>query len=100
MPYATYNTQGYGGTGMPYQYGATTAYPAGYVNPGYNATQIQGYTVQRRGLFGRRNRVVYPASPYGASTYTYGAYPTGYTTYGTTTTYSMPGPYSYRTSPY
>lgn len=111
MPYATYNSQGTNGGGMPYQYGATTAYPRSYITPGYNGTQIQGYTYQRRGLFGRRNRIVYPAnspgnaygsysaSPNGYSTY--GAAPSGYNTaYGTTTYYSSPGSYSYGTYPY
>jgi len=96
MPYATYNTPGSS---------------SGYVTPGYYGTQVQNYTVRpRRGLFGRRNRVVYPASPYGN---TYGTSPYGYNTYGnttyspygyssySTTTYStVPGTYYYRTAPY
>jgi len=97
MPYATYN-QGYSGT-SPYGYGPTTAYPGTYMSPGYNAT---GYTVQRRGLFGRRNRIVYPASPYRYSTYgttTYSNYP-GTSGYGTTTYYSAPTTYTYGTYPY
>jgi hypothetical protein len=77
MPYATYNTPG-------------------SVTPGYYGTQTSPYVVQRRGLFGRRNRVVYPASPYGTTTY--GTSPSGYTTYGTTTYYTTPGTY-YRTYP-
>jgi hypothetical protein len=107
MPYATSNTPGYAGTaGMPSAYRATTAYPRTYMNPGYSAAQIQGYPVQRRGLFGRRNRIAYPASPYANSTYgtyaaspyrsyTYGTYPAGTTTYGTTTYYTSPGTYTY-----
>jgi hypothetical protein len=99
MPYATYNTPGYtGAAGAPSMYGPTTAYPSGYITPGTNVTQFQNYRFQRRGLFGRRNRVVYPASPYGSSSY--GSYPSGYTTYGTTTYYSAPGTYSYGTNPY
>jgi len=96
MPYATYNTPGSS---------------SGYVTPGYYGTQVQNYTVRpRRGLFGRRNRVVYPASPYGNA---YGTSPYGYNTYGNTTyspygyssysntTYStVPGTYYYRTAPY
>jgi hypothetical protein len=82
MPYATYNTPGYSSM---------------YVTPGSYTVQPQTYTVQqRRGLFGglfrRRGRVAYPASPYG---YTYGSYPSGYTTYGTTTYYTTPGTYTY-----
>jgi hypothetical protein len=74
MPYATYNTPG-------------------YVTPGSYSTQTGPYVVQRRGLFGRRNRIVYPASPYGYTTY--GTNPSGYTTYGTTTYYTTPGAYTY-----
>jgi hypothetical protein len=95
MPYATYNTPGYSSM---------------YVTPGYYPTQVQNYTVRpRRGLFGRRNRVVYPASPYGT---TYGSSPYGYNTYGSTTyspygystnsttTYStVPGTYTYSPAP-
>ena len=68
---------------MPYATGATT---------GYYPTQYQTYPVrQRRGLFGglfrRRNRVVYPGSPYGTTyaTTPYGNNATGYTTYTYTT---------------
>jgi hypothetical protein len=107
MPYATYNSPGmYGAGGAPSPYGATTAYPNSYITPGYNATQVQGYTYQRRGLFGRRNRVVYPANTYGATTYgtypgtTYRAYPSGYTTYSTTTYYPNSGSYTYGSYPY
>lgn len=74
MPYATYNTPG-------------------YVTPGTYSTTTGPYVVQRRGLFGRRNRVAYPASPYGYTTY--GTTPSGYTTYGTTTYSTTPGTYSY-----
>jgi hypothetical protein len=79
----------YAGTaGTPY---TTTGYsPMYYTNAGNYTTQPQYYPVrQRRGLFGglfqRRNRVVYPASPY---TTTYA--PTTYT----------PTNYVYSTSPY
>jgi hypothetical protein len=80
-----------GTAGTPYTTGATTGYSSMYVTPGYYTAQPQTYQVQqRRGLFGgmfrRRNRVVYPASPYGYTT-------TGYTTYTT------PGTYTYYTSP-
>jgi len=76
-PYTTYNTPGYG-------------------NTGYYSTQP--YAVQRRGLFGRRNRITYPASPYGYTTYQ--SAPSAYTTYGTTTYYTTPGVYSYGNSTY
>lgn len=82
MPYATYNTPNYS------SYGTT----------GYNAAPTQGYVVQRRGLFGRRNRVVYPSSPYGSNAY--GSYPSGYSNYGTTTYYSTPGSSNYGTTTY
>jgi hypothetical protein len=95
MPYATYNTPGYSSM---------------YGTPGYYNTQGRSYTFQpRRGLFGRRNRVVYPASPYGTTTYSpygYSPYanttysPYGYSTYSTTTYSTVPGTYTYRTSPY
>ena len=48
------------------------------------------------GSSGRRNRVVYPASPYGT---TYGTTPYGYTTTGYTT-YTTPAPISTAPSPY
>lgn len=82
MPYATYSTPGYS------SYGQT----------GYYTAQGQPYVVQRRGLFGRRNRIVYPASPYGATTYS--SYPSGYANYGTTTYSTTPGTYSYGTTTY
>jgi len=89
MPYATYNSSAYNNAvGAPMTYGATTAYPSAVMSPGYNATQIQPYGYQRRGLFGRR-RVSYPASPY--------SYPTsGYSTYGSTGYYTGPGAVGYR----
>ncbi len=113
-PMATAMAPGYyyaGTAGMPYATYNTPGYSSMYVTPGYYGTQVQTYTVRpRRGLFGRRNRVVYPASPSG---YTYGTTPYGYNTYGTTTyspygystysttTYStVPGSYTYSTSPY
>ncbi len=92
LPYATYNAPGYSGyNAMPYAYGATTAYPTTYMVPRYTPT--------RRGLFGRRNRVVYPASPYGGYNSSYGSYPSGYTTYGNTT-YTTPGSYTAGPYPY
>ncbi len=91
LPYATYNAPGYSGNNvMPYAYGATTAYPTTYMAPRYTPT--------RRGLFGRRNRVVYPASPYGYNN-SYGSYPSGYTTYSSTT-YTTPGSYTAGPYPY
>jgi hypothetical protein len=111
MPYATYNTPG--------------SYSSGNVTPGYYNTQAQTYPIQpRRGLFGfgRRNRMVYPASPYGTTTnspYGYSTYgtttyspynssvygnraysPSGYSTYGTTTYSTVPGTYTYGAAPY
>ena len=80
----------YAGTaGTPYARGATTGYSSMYVTPGYYTTQPGTYAVQqRRGLFGgifrRRNRVVYPSTPYGYTT-------SGYNTYS--------GPVTYTTSP-
>lgn len=105
LPYATYNTPGNpAGTAMPYAYGATTAYPTTYMNRGYGGAPAQGYSMPRRGLFGRRNRVVYPASPYGSNN-NYGSYPSGYTTYGApgtygNTTYTTPGSYTNGAYPY
>jgi hypothetical protein len=96
-PMATTMAPGYyyaGTAGMP----STTYNSPGYVTPGYYGTQTGPYVVQRRGLFGRRNRIVYPASPYGYTTY--GANPSGYTTYGTTTYYTTPGAYTYGTTMY
>jgi hypothetical protein len=82
----------YAGTaGTPY----TTSTPA-YGTNGYSTAQP--YMVQRRGLFGRRNRIVYPASPYGATTYQ--TAPSAYTTYGTTTYSTTPGVYNYGNSNY
>jgi len=89
-PMSTTMAPGYyyaGTAGTPY---ATYSTPR-YTTPGNYSTQP--YVVQRRGLFGRRNRIVYPASPYGYTTYSNA--PSGYTTYGTTTYYSTPGAYSY-----
>ena len=77
----------YAGTaGTPY----TTYTPANGTNSYYTS---QPYVMQRRGLFGRRNRIAYPASPYGTTTYQ--TAPPAYTTYGTTTYYSTPGVYNY-----
>jgi len=92
MPYATYNQTSAGNS--PYGYGATTAYPSTYA-PGTYVGGAPGYVVQRRGLFGRRSRVVYPAG-----SYTYRSYPSGYSTYGTTTYYSTPGTYNYGNTTY
>ncbi len=93
-----------GSAGMPYATYSNPGYASGYAYPAYTNTTYQTYPVrQRRGLFGfgRRNRVVYPASPYGYNTYSNGANsPYGYSTYGTTTYYSTPGSYSYGTYPY
>ena len=98
-PMATTMTPGSyypGTTGTTYATGATTGYSSMYVTPGYYTTQPQTYTVQqRRGLFGgmfrRRNRVAYPASPYVTSPY-------GYTTTGYTTA-TAPVTYYYTTTP-
>ncbi len=62
----------------------------------------QTYTVRQRrglfgGIFGRRNRVVYPANSYGT---TYTTTPYSYTTTGYNTVYTTPGTYIYSTSPY
>jgi hypothetical protein len=113
-PMATTMAPGYyyaGTGGTPYATYNTTAYSPNYVTPGSYGTQVQNYTARpRRGLFGfgRRNRVVYPASPYGSnygtSPYGYNAYgnttysPYGYSTYSTTTYSTVPG--TYRTAPY
>ena len=96
-PMATTMAPGYyyaGTAGMP----STTYSSPGYITPGYHGTQTGPYVVQRRGLFGRRNRIVYPSSPYGYTTY--GTNPSGYTTYGTTTYYTTPGAYTYGTTTY
>jgi hypothetical protein len=96
-PMATTMAPGYyyaGTAGMP----STTYNSPGYVTPGYYGTQTGPYVVQRRGLFGRRNRIVYPASPYGSTTY--GTSPSGYTTYGTPTYSTTPGAYTYGTTTY
>jgi len=94
MPYATYNNQGAGNS--PYGYGPTTAYPSTYA-PGTYVGGAPGYVVQRRGLFGRRSRVAYPAGTYGYSGY--GTSPSGYSTYGTTTYSTTPGTYTYGAYP-
>jgi hypothetical protein len=113
-PMATTMAPGYyyaGTAGMPYATYNTPGYSSMYVTPGAYNTQVQPYAVRpRRGLFGRRNRVAYPASPYGSS---YGTSPYGYNTYGnttyspygnstySTTTYSsFPGTTTYSTAPY
>jgi len=99
-PMATTMAPGYyyaGTGGMPYATNNTTGYSPNYVTPGSYGTQVQNYTARpRRGLFGRRNRVTYPASPYGN---TYGTSPYGYNTYGNTT-YSPYGYSSYSTTTY
>jgi hypothetical protein len=71
-----------------YYYAGTAGMPAATYG-----TQTGPYVVQRRGLFGRRNRVVYPASPYGYSTY--GTTPGGYSPYQATTYYTRPNVYTY-----
>jgi hypothetical protein len=83
--------------GMPYATSNTPTYSP-YGTTGYYTAPTQGYVVQRRGLFGRRNRVVYSGSPYGTNAY--GSYPSGYTNYGTTTYYTTPGTYNYGTTTY
>jgi hypothetical protein len=86
----------YAGTaGMPYPTYSNPGYNAGYTNPGYTTTTYQSYNVRpRRGLFGRRNRVAYPATPYGYNMYSNGySSPYGYSSYGTTTYHSTPGAY-------
>jgi hypothetical protein len=98
-PMATTMTPGSfypGTTGTTYATGATTGYSSMYVTPGYYTTQPQTYTVQQRrgllgGMFRRRNRVAYPASPYVTSPY-------GYTTTGYTTA-TAPVTYYYTTTP-
>jgi hypothetical protein len=99
-PMATTMAPGYyyaGTAGMPYATYSNPGYSSGYVYPGYNTTTYQTYNVRpRRGLFGRRNRVAYPVSPYGYNTYSNGySSPYGYSSYATTTYYSAPGGYGY-----
>jgi hypothetical protein len=99
-PMATTMAPGYyyaGTAGMPYATYGTPAYSSGLGYPGYNTMPVQNFSGRmRRGLFGRRNRVAYPAVPYGYNTYG-NAYssPYSYSTYGTTTYYSAPASYSY-----
>jgi hypothetical protein len=88
----------YAGTaGMPYATYPNAGYASGTAYPGYTTTTYQNYSVRpRRGLFGRRGRVVYPATPSGYTMYSNGySYPYGYSSYGTTTYYSTPGAYPY-----
>jgi hypothetical protein len=114
MPYATYNTPGYSSMYVtPGSYNTQVPPSSMYVTPGSYNTQVPPYAVRpRRDLVGsgRRNRVVYPASPYGSgygtSPYGYNTYgntpysPYGYSTYGTTTYSTVPGTSNYSTPPY
>jgi hypothetical protein len=98
-PMATTMSPGYyyaGSAGMPYGTYNTPTYSSYGTNGYYNAPR-QGYMFQRRGLFGRRNRIAYPASPNASNVYS--SYPSGSSTYGTTT-YNTPGTYTYGNTTY
>ena len=92
------------GTSGYYTYPAGTyGYSSMYVAPGSGygyTTAAPNYMPARRGLFGglfgRRNRQVYTAGPYGTAPYgyTYGAAPYS------SGTMMTPGTYTYGTAPY